>query len=259
MARYTTTVYDLKKNNFDFGLKDYPIFDESYREVLNEKLLSHYLFHEIGQETPMMFRHYLNCAMNEIMPLMIKRYESTLKEYDIFGNIDITETFTTQRKEENKQDMTGSNSSQGNTTNTAHDETATTTESNGTSDTEFTGMTAKSDVGNQNITLKDATSSGYMSEVDYTENTDSNTNTSKATGSSTSDATNNSNSTMTSTSINSATGDRLMVEDYTRVTKGSSAGLSFSKALEQYREILIDVDMEIIEHEKIQSCFMMVF
>ena len=51
MAKYTTTIKTLIDNNFDFGLKDYPIFDEEYREHLNDMILKHYYMSEIGFET----------------------------------------------------------------------------------------------------------------------------------------------------------------------------------------------------------------
>ena len=68
MSRYTVTIRQLLQNNFDLGLKDYPIYQEEHREVLNNKILNHYLMSEIGQETPELFKIYLNNTMNEIMP-----------------------------------------------------------------------------------------------------------------------------------------------------------------------------------------------
>ena len=35
MAKYTVTILTLQKNNFNFGLQNYPIFDEAYRECDN--------------------------------------------------------------------------------------------------------------------------------------------------------------------------------------------------------------------------------
>ena len=33
------------------GLADYPIFDEAYRQTLNDKIIRHYWVYEIGSET----------------------------------------------------------------------------------------------------------------------------------------------------------------------------------------------------------------
>ena len=58
-------------NIFDF---DYPIFDESYRNVLNHKILKHYYTREIGMETVGLWKLKLNTKMNEIMPYFNERY-----------------------------------------------------------------------------------------------------------------------------------------------------------------------------------------
>ena len=42
MSKYTVSIYELEKNNFDFGLNDYPIFDERARPLLNERILNLY-------------------------------------------------------------------------------------------------------------------------------------------------------------------------------------------------------------------------
>ena len=95
MAKYTMTVYDLKMRGFDFGLKNYPIFDENYRDTLNNLILNNFMIYEIGFETPMMFKYYLNTKMETIMPYYNEMYKAQLQllsnPYD--NNIDITETF----------------------------------------------------------------------------------------------------------------------------------------------------------------------
>lgn len=68
MAKYTITLQTLIKNNFDFGLNGYPIFENSYREKLNKKILNHYFNDEIGFETAELFKFYLNQKLEEIMP-----------------------------------------------------------------------------------------------------------------------------------------------------------------------------------------------
>lgn len=82
----TLTVYNLVKNDFDFKLNNYPIWDENYRQTLNDKLINHYLFEQIGMETPALFRHYLVTAMNEIMPYYNKIYLSTIADFDLIND-----------------------------------------------------------------------------------------------------------------------------------------------------------------------------
>lgn len=96
MAKYTVTIKTLMDNKFDFGLKDYPIFDESYRETLNNNILMHYYENEIGFETAGLFKIYLNQKMFEIMPYYNELYkvQKRILETDSLANVNLTETFT---------------------------------------------------------------------------------------------------------------------------------------------------------------------
>ena len=94
MAKYTTTIKTLIDNNFDFGLKSYPIFDENYRDTLNNNILNHYYENEIGFETANLFKFYLNQKLNEIMPYYNKLYDNQNKILNsMFDNVDIKEEF----------------------------------------------------------------------------------------------------------------------------------------------------------------------
>lgn len=78
------------------GLNDYPIFDETHREILNNKIIRHYYFREIGFETVEQFRFMLRRTMHEIMPYYNKLYESELlvTEPMFSKNMDYTEKWT---------------------------------------------------------------------------------------------------------------------------------------------------------------------
>lgn len=58
------------------GLDDYPIFDEAYRETLNNKIIRHYYTREIGAETVGRFRLFIRDTMHLIMPYYNQLYES---------------------------------------------------------------------------------------------------------------------------------------------------------------------------------------
>lgn len=124
MAKYTTTIRTLMDNNFDFGLKDYPIFDPEYRELLNNKILMHYYMDEIGFETAGLFKVYLNNKMNEIMPYYNELYK---KQKDLLLNFDkttnLTETFTRDNTTDTntKSNSTSSNSASGTSKNVYQD------------------------------------------------------------------------------------------------------------------------------------------
>ena len=56
MAKYTITIKTLIDNNFDFKMDSYPIFDENYRNTLNQNILYHNYENEIRFETASLFR-----------------------------------------------------------------------------------------------------------------------------------------------------------------------------------------------------------
>ena len=116
MSLYTTTLYNLmNRSDPPFTLFDsYPIFDEEYREVLNKKIVDHYLFREIGFETAEMFKHYVNTKMREIMPYYNKLYlaqkqsisylivDKTVETYDREGYSDSTGLSSSEATSESK-------------------------------------------------------------------------------------------------------------------------------------------------------------
>lgn len=64
---------------FDFN---YPIYDESYRSILETKILKHFYTREIGLETVGLWKLKLNTKMNEIMPYYNQLYKSALLEFN---------------------------------------------------------------------------------------------------------------------------------------------------------------------------------
>lgn len=58
------------------GLDSFPIFDESYRHTLADKIINHYYVREIGFETVALFAWYMRQTMWEIMPYYNKLYEA---------------------------------------------------------------------------------------------------------------------------------------------------------------------------------------
>lgn len=114
MAHYTTTIKTLIDTNFDFKMTDYPIFDENYRNVLNEKILNHYYESEIGFETPALFRFYLNNRLNEIMPYyntLYTKQTQLIENYD--KNVNLVEDFkgtNTNESTSNTENESNSNS-----------------------------------------------------------------------------------------------------------------------------------------------------
>lgn len=116
MAVYTTTIKTLLEHNFDFKMTEYPIFDENYRSILNNKILNHFYENEIGFETPALFRHYLNTTLDEIMPYYNTLYLKQKALIDkLEDNVNITEDFkgtsTSSTNSNSNSQSTGSNNS----------------------------------------------------------------------------------------------------------------------------------------------------
>lgn len=111
MAHYTVTIKTLLDNGFDFGLKDYPIFDESYRSTLNQNILNYYFESEIGVETPALFKKLLNARMQLIMNKYNVMYhaQEELLNKDLLRNVDITETYTGSAESESESTSNGKN------------------------------------------------------------------------------------------------------------------------------------------------------
>lgn len=89
MSTFTMALKDVLDITPDIGLNDYPIFDESYRETLNKKIIDRYWNREIGLETVSMFVFHMRRKMNEIMPFYNQRYLSTQLKFDPLSTVDI--------------------------------------------------------------------------------------------------------------------------------------------------------------------------
>lgn len=149
-AKFTIHVADLLQNGFfraDVSpLRDYPIFDERYREYINDLIISHFMMWEIGYETEGLFYHALRAKMMEVMPrLNVKlrardglRYDP-LVDHDYYITHDEAGTLDTTDK--NREDKT---SAQTETRGETEGKTAATDETRGTTEakTSDTGVTA---------------------------------------------------------------------------------------------------------------------
>lgn len=74
---FNMTLQDVIDYGYDIGLKDYPIWDETKRDWLNERIIDHFMLREIGAETPALFIKWLNRLMNENMIWINTIFEAT--------------------------------------------------------------------------------------------------------------------------------------------------------------------------------------
>lgn len=83
------------------------------KDRLQEKIVNHYRFRQIGFETVGRFKHYLKTRMQEIMPYYVQVYELDAKFRNIedpLESYNLVETF--QQETSGSGRMTGSNSSE---------------------------------------------------------------------------------------------------------------------------------------------------
>lgn len=73
------TIQELDEIGYTDYLQNYPIFDESYRETLNEKIKHHYYFREIGFDTPQMFGFQIDDVMAIEMPYFNLLYQQAMQ------------------------------------------------------------------------------------------------------------------------------------------------------------------------------------
>lgn len=189
----------------------YPIFDESYRSVLETKILKHFYTREIGEETYGLWKLRLNAKMNEIMPYYNKLYNSELLSFNPL----YTTNFTTTR------DITGTNSR---TENEKIDDDSTNTN---TTTGSSTSWNMYSDTPQGAVTNID--NGSYLTNA--TKDTDSTNATN--TGSSTFDRT------------RGVTGSGNSTEHYLESVVGYR-GVNPSKMLQDYRDTFLNIDMQII-------------
>ena len=240
MALFTVRLKDVLKHTDDIGLDSYPIFDPSYRDGLNSKIIDHYWNEEIGHETVSMFRHAMRRKMNEIMPYYNKMYESERHEYDPLSTVDM-------------HTVTGE-------VGTSIDNS---TSSGSTTDNSVTDTTEN--VGTTNNTTSDTTSRTVSSETpqtmlsgdaDYASSASDSTSHSTGDGSSDTDTTGKATVDAEGTSEDSrySTGETTRDEDVKRTGRDGILG---SEAIMKYRQALINVDLMVID--ELKDLFMLIW
>lgn len=105
MGKYTPGVYT-DASYRALGMDTYPIFDESYRHLLNDKIIGHYYFNEIGFETAAQFAWYMRQRLLEIMPYYNQLYESLDKIENPLTDTEVgyTEGWGVDTKSSNQND-----------------------------------------------------------------------------------------------------------------------------------------------------------
>ena len=212
---------------FDF---DFPIFDESYRGVLERKILKHFYTREICEETVGLWKLRLNTRLNEIMPYYNKLYKSELLEFNPLYTDNLTRTRTTKL---NSKRETGNN---------------------GEVDTANNSNSEESGSGTTNNNGSDLYSDTPQGSLNGVESGTYLTNARKTSDTSTSSSSTSNNSSASGKVVSSENGsdDFNSTEDYLESVSGY-AGVNASDLLKKYRETFINIDMMIID--KLEDLF----
>ena len=104
------------------GLEDYPIYDETHRQVLNDKIIRRYWMREIGFETMGLFRWHMRAKMHEIMPYYNELYKTVGLIEDPLSTRDMSyeEEWTRDESEKTSSMSTATSSVDGQTSSQSH-------------------------------------------------------------------------------------------------------------------------------------------
>lgn len=209
-------------NIFDF---DFPIFDESYRSVLERKILMHFYTREICEETVGLWKLRLNTRLNEIMPYYNKLYKSELLNFNPLYTDNLTRTRTTKLNSKRE------------------------TDNNGKVDTTNNSNSQGSESGTTNNNGNDLYSDTPQGSLNGVESGTYLTNARKTSDTSTSNSNTSNNSSASGKVVSSESGsdDFNSTEDYLESVSGY-AGVNVSDLLKKYRETFLNIDMEVISN-----------
>lgn len=231
---------------FDF---DFPIFDESYRNVLETKILKHYYTREIGLETYGLWKLKLDTKLNEIMPFYNQLYKSALLEFNPLYEVDYSKTGN--RDSSGTRDNTENNSEsydESIDTNESHDE-STTNSNDGTLTKGTTTTTTNYFSDTPQGAISNVIDGTYLTNATYnvTGNTGSD-NTSNS-GSDDSEGSSKSKNEKDGSRKGSKTSNSNLTdtESYLESVRGKMSSKSYSALLMEYRETFINIDMMLIE------------
>ena len=247
MKRGTCNIDTLLQYGVDLGLKSYSVISEEAREEINNALIEYYRFRDIGFDNHNMFVNRLNVAMDRIMRARYNRMLKVLEqEFNPLFNIDITETYSGTNDGSFDNTTTSANSSEYNNMGGSDNSSKETN----TSKTKGTNSNFPS----ESMLESDTENYGYIDNLQ------------RGTGENTSINTNNTTTYDSGSSKNKLTnennGNTISNVNYTKKTQGSSAGLPFSKAMEQYKDFndrVANIIEQIIHDPAITSLFLNVW
>lgn len=234
---------------FDF---DFPMFDESYRHVLETKILRHYYTREIGLETVGLWKLKLETKLNEIMPYYNQLYKSELLEFNPFYDVDLTRDHKLTRNETVAQKETVNTSEDSNTDESTTSDSTINNTTSSTSDENATATKTHYDKYSDTPqgSLQNVQNDTYLTNARMINDND--TQSDKTTVNGTGESKGNTNAessreTRRNVDVNSTNSRGLnSLDDYVEHVKGKNGGASYPSLLKEFRETFINIDMMII-------------
>lgn len=220
---------------------NWPIFDETYRNVLETKILKHYYTREIGLETYGLWKLKLDTKLNEIMPYYNQLYKSALLEFNPFYDVDLTRNHTGKKTgTEALKGNVGINGqvivdNHGNVNTTDNTTVSNTTTSDNLDKYAATPQGALDNLKND----KYLTNARMITDTNNSNGT-TRGNTDTSTDSTTDTTTNTTTTTTNNTTINNT-------EDYLETVKGKQGTQSYAGLLLEFRETFLNIDMMVID------------
>lgn len=206
---------------FDF---EFPIYDESYRNVLCTKILKHYYTREIGAETVGLWKLWLDTRLNEIMPYYNQLYKSAVIEFNPMYDIDLNTEYLKSNDGNNNTTENSTENSSGNNNELVE------TEGENVGRTLFsdTPQGALDNVENQTYltnATKETNEGSNLSNKDYE---------------------------YSGNRVVDKTGMVTIknTEEYIQHITGKTGGVSYSKRLNEFRSTFINIDTMIIDELK---------
>lgn len=238
---------------FDFS---FPIFDESYRSVLETKILKHFYTREIGLETVGLWKLKLNTKLNEIMPYYNKLYKSELINFNPLYNIDITRDHKLNGNETKNANTiingTLEITKNNNESNTGTSKDVLLSNSAGHDVTAATGKTINKYSDTPQGAINGLENDTYLTNATINTNTGNTTNDNTLNNTSNEDITTTNETTAKSdeahTNKANNSNDSVLVntEDYLEHISGKEGSESYSDLLTKYRNTFLNIDMLVI-------------
>lgn len=150
-----------KLTGSEIGIKDIPIFDTEYKDILIGKIVDHYWMREIGFETVDIFRLKMRTKLNEIMPFYNQLYQSTQIPYEALSTINLKTESTS--KTEGTESSTANNTGEVNSDNGSRAVSSTTPQTMLAPDEDYASAATDTSSKGKNTSVNDATASANTS------------------------------------------------------------------------------------------------